>query len=72
MVGNKRGKRISNCAPAIGQCEQHHAAIRGKSSSVMAGVAVRRDARRVVSTPIPYASSMLCATPFSTNPGPPE
>ena len=51
MVGNKSGKRISNCAPAIGQCEQHHAAIRGKSSSVMAGVAVRRDARRVVSTP---------------------
>ena len=28
MVGNKRGKRISNCAPAIGQCEQHHAATR--------------------------------------------
>ena len=25
MVGNKSGKRISNCAPAIGQCEQHHA-----------------------------------------------
>jgi hypothetical protein len=22
MVGNKSGKRISNCAPAIGQCEQ--------------------------------------------------
>jgi hypothetical protein len=29
MVGNKSGKRISNCAPAIGQCEQHHAAVRG-------------------------------------------
>src|SRR4029077_11790170 len=26
--------RISNCAPAIGQCEQHHAAIRGKSATI--------------------------------------
>ena len=34
MVGNKRGKRISNCATAIGQCEQHHAAIRGKSATI--------------------------------------
>jgi hypothetical protein len=31
MVGNKSGKRINNCTPAIGECEQHHAAIRGKS-----------------------------------------
>ena len=23
MVGNKSGKRISNCTPAIGQCQQH-------------------------------------------------
>src|SRR5271169_3198833 len=29
-----RAKRISNCAPAIGQCEQHHAAIRGKSATI--------------------------------------
>jgi hypothetical protein len=34
MVGNKSGKRISNCAPAIGQCEQQHAAIRGKSATI--------------------------------------
>jgi hypothetical protein len=33
------------------------------------GVAVRRDARRMVSTPIPYASSTLCATPVSSNAG---
>jgi hypothetical protein len=38
----------------------------------MAGVAVRRDALRMVSTPIPYASSMLCAIPVSVNPGPAE
>ena len=34
MVGNKSGKRISNCAPAIGQREQHHAAIRRKSAPI--------------------------------------
>jgi hypothetical protein len=34
MVGNKSGKRISNCTPAIGQRQQHHAAIRGKSATI--------------------------------------
>jgi hypothetical protein len=34
MVGNKSGKRISNCTPTIGQCQQHHAAIRGKSATI--------------------------------------
>jgi hypothetical protein len=34
MVGNKSGKRISNCTPTIGQCQQHHAAIRGKSAII--------------------------------------
>jgi hypothetical protein len=33
MVGNKSGKRISNCAPAIGR-EQQHAAIRGQSATI--------------------------------------
>ena len=33
-AGNNSGKRISNWAPAIGQCEQHHAAIRGKSATI--------------------------------------
>jgi hypothetical protein len=41
MVGNKSGKRISKCAPAIGQCEQHHAAIRGKSATIALGVVNR-------------------------------
>jgi len=30
----RAGQGISNCAPAIGQCEQHHAAIRGKSATI--------------------------------------
>jgi hypothetical protein len=34
MVGNKSGKRISNCTPTIGQCEQQHDAIRGKSATI--------------------------------------
>ena len=34
MVGNKSGKRVRNFAAAIGQCEQHHAAIRGKSATI--------------------------------------
>jgi hypothetical protein len=34
MIGNKSGKHISNCVPAIGQCQQHHAAIRGKSATI--------------------------------------
>ncbi len=34
MVGKKSSKRISKCAPTIGQCQQHHAAIRGKSATI--------------------------------------
>jgi hypothetical protein len=88
MVGNKSGKRISNCTPTIGQCQQHHAAIGGKSATIEGssdflarnGWQVEAEsiivghggcgseARRaqVVLTPIPYASSTLCATPVSS------
>src|SRR5947208_15377561 len=41
-------------------------------SSVMAGVAAWRGAHRMVSTPIPYASSMPCPTPVSSTREPPE
>jgi hypothetical protein len=43
-----------------------------KLSVGLAGVAVRRDARRMVSTPIPYASPTLCATLVSSNSRPAE
>ena len=41
-------------------------------SSVMAGVAAWRGAHRMVSTPIPYATSMPCATPVSSKRAPLE
>ena len=48
-----------------------HARTRGQVEAELIivghGVAVRCDARRMVSTPIPYASSTLCATPVSSN-----
>jgi hypothetical protein len=43
MVGNKSGKRISNCTPAIGQRQQHHAAIRRKSAPSKAAVTFLRE-----------------------------
>ena len=33
-VGNQRGKRVGNFAPALGKREQHHAAVGGQSASI--------------------------------------